>query len=347
MKDRDRRVRGFTLIELLVVIAIIAVLIALLLPAVQAAREAARRSQCVNNLKQIGLGLANYESAIGSLPWGRGPSVGLISENSMSSSLVLILPQMEQSATYNAFNFNDFVNPAGFGTFRPGNASNSTAMYIQVPNYLCPSDPDRLTSKEGRHNYGGCAGADPRVNGAFADGMFRGGDNGSQMTRTMSYRDVVDGLSNTAAYGEKIKGIGGQGGDNLNFPDTGKPSASITQVPNPATNGAQIYYNLCLDKAPGKAGSTLQNIRSQASSWFNGNKAQARYNHTMPPNSWSCGWGADNDGGAMTASSRHPGGVNTLFGDGSVRFLKNTIALPTYWALGTIAGGEVVSADSY
>ena len=339
--------RGFTLIELLVVIAIIAVLIALLLPAVQAAREAARRSQCVNNLKQIGLGLANYESAIGSLPWGRGPQVGLISPTSTSSALVLILPQMEQGAVANAFNFGDFRDASGRGTFGPGNSVNSTAMQIQINTFLCPSDMTRLTNAEGHTNYGGCAGADPRVNSGNADGMFRGGDNGGTTTRTMAYRDITDGLSNTAAFGEKIKGIGGQQGDNLNFPDATKPSSSIVQVANPATNGALIYYNLCKVVAPGQSGVTLQNIRSQASNWFNGNKAQARYSHTMPPNTWGCGWGGDFDGGAMTASSRHPGGVNTLFGDGSVHFLKNTIALPTYWALGTVAGGEVISTDAY
>jgi prepilin-type N-terminal cleavage/methylation domain-containing protein len=110
MRNHCRRT-GFTLIELLVVIAIIGVLVSLLLPAVQAAREAARRSQCVNNLKQIGLGLHNYESAIGSFPWGRGPHVGVNSENMASSALVMILPYIEQKPVYDSFNFADFKQP--------------------------------------------------------------------------------------------------------------------------------------------------------------------------------------------------------------------------------------------
>jgi prepilin-type N-terminal cleavage/methylation domain-containing protein/prepilin-type processing-associated H-X9-DG protein len=341
------RREGFTLIELLVVIAIIAVLIALLLPAVQAAREAARRSQCVNNLKQIGLALHNYESAIGSLPWGRGPNMGLVAENMMSSSLVMILPHMELTAEYNAFNFADFNNPAGSGTFNPTNLTNQTAMAIQVRTYLCPSDIDRLTFPSGHNNYAACAGSDPRVNASTADGMFRGGDNGTTGARIVYLRDVLDGLSNTAAFSEKVKGIGGAQGDNALFRDPMKPSTSVAQVTNPATNGTQIYYDLCKVVDPSNPATALQSIRSQCSNWFNGNKAQCRYSHTMPPNSWSCGWGADNDGGAITATSRHSGGVNCLFGDGSVKFIKNSINLQTWWALGTVSGGEVVSADAF
>jgi prepilin-type processing-associated H-X9-DG protein len=88
-------------------------------------------------------------------------------------------------------------------------------------------------------------------------------------------------------------------------------------------------------------------IRPSCSNWFNGNKPQTRFTQTMPPNSWSCGWGGDNDGGGVPAISRHAGGVNVLMGDGAVRFVKSTISLPTWWALGTIAGNEAVSADAY
>jgi prepilin-type processing-associated H-X9-DG protein len=216
---------------------------------------------------------------------------------------------------------------------------------VQIKVYLCPSDIDRLKNVQGHNNYAACAGAEPRVNADAADGLFRGGNNGTTETRTMKISDALDGLSNTAAFSEKCKGIGGAQGDNLNFRDPIRPSSSVVQIAAPGTNNTQIYYDLCKQANPATA--TLQNIRSQCSNWFNGNKAQCRYSHTMPPNSSSCGWGADQDGGAITATSRHSGGVNVLMGDGAVRFIKSSISVPTWWALGTVAGNEAISADAF
>src|SRR6516165_9395277 len=134
---------GFTLIELLVVIAIIAVLIALLLPAVQAAREAARRAQCVNNQKQLGIGLHNYHQSNDVLPWGSGPWGW-----KDIAAHALLLPYIEQQAAWNAFNFNDGddtdsngVNPAS-----PDTPNNRTVQEMQIIAFLCPSDVNRLTS---------------------------------------------------------------------------------------------------------------------------------------------------------------------------------------------------------
>ncbi len=143
---------GFTLIELLVVIAIIAVLIALLLPAVQSAREAARRAQCTNNLKQLGLAVANYESSTGVLPWGSGPD----GWNNWSAA-VLLLPYLEQQPLYSAINFS-----APSAMF-PSSVWNLTGQAAQVAALLCPSDQDRLTTPYGKNNYMANVGSAPRI----------------------------------------------------------------------------------------------------------------------------------------------------------------------------------------
>ena len=146
------RRRGFTLIELLVVIAIIAVLIALLLPAVQSAREAARRAQCTNNLKQMGLALHNYVNTTDRFPWGAGPW----GWNDWSGH-VMLLPYMEQQSMFNAINF---VN--GCADNRCG-GMNTTAVYNKVQGFLCPSDLDRLSTPHGHNNYMGNAGSAPEL----------------------------------------------------------------------------------------------------------------------------------------------------------------------------------------
>ena len=153
MLRRGRRC-GFTLIELLVVIAIIAVLIALLLPAVQMAREAARRSQCVNNLKQLGVAMHNYHDTHDTLPWGQGP----LNWNDWSA-FPFMLPYMEQAPLYNAINF-DRTN-AAIGFADPGAIQNTTTHRTKVEILLCPSDLDRLTNAEGRTNYAGNSGNTP------------------------------------------------------------------------------------------------------------------------------------------------------------------------------------------
>ncbi len=218
MQRRSDRA-GFTLIELLVVIAIIAVLIALLLPAVQAAREAARRAQCVNNLKQLGIALHNYHDVTGVLPWGAGPW----GWNDWSTH-VMMLPYMEQTPLYNALNFTNGCADGNCG------GVNTTGVYRQVATFLCPSDPDRLSTAQGHNNYMGNAGSAPnsfygwnsQSNGAYGGfaGVFCfvgvacdsppappcGGANGQQPF-SIGFRDVTDGLSNTAAFSERIKGI--------------------------------------------------------------------------------------------------------------------------------------------
>ncbi len=329
-----RRFRqGFTLIELLVVIAIIAVLIALLLPAVQAAREAARRAQCVNNLKQFGLALHNYESSISSLPWGAGPW----GWNDWSTQ-TLMLPYLEQTPLYNSINF--FATGAdGFGNIGTGN---TTSVYTKVNAFLCPSDMDRLTSPQGHINYMGNAGSAPNAyygwnsqsqgaTGAFA-GIFgfvgvdcgavaTGGGcsqaNGQNSGGRVGFRDITDGLSNTAAFSERVKGIGNN--NRSGGADPTKPSSTAYDITGVANDGIQDaapmpMWIACKAANPisGSTTATLDNQDAGGMRWDVGYAADTRYDHVMPPNNYRCS-GNDDDAGrqsAFGASSRHAGGVN-------------------------------------
>jgi prepilin-type N-terminal cleavage/methylation domain-containing protein/prepilin-type processing-associated H-X9-DG protein len=368
MRRRSGRA-GFTLIELLVVIAIIAVLIALLLPAVQAAREAARRAQCVNNMKQIGLALHNYHSAINALPWGAGPW----GWNDWSTH-VMLLPYIEQTTLYNAINFANGCADGNCGNI------NTTAVYRQVAGFLCPSDLDRLSTAQGHNNYMGNAGSAPnsfygwngQSNGAFGPnaGVFCfigvacdqppappcGLANGQQRF-SLGFRDITDGLSQTAAFSERVKGIGSNNQNNpLGF-DTLNPSASlvnVTQVTNDGIADAAptaMYNNCRTFVLPNPVPTSLLDSQdSSGAKWDVGYAQNTRYVHVMPPNNrFNCDGDPDDAGrqSAYGASSRHSGGVNVLMCDGSVRFVKSTVAAQTWWAVGTRSNNEVVSSDSY
>ena len=357
--------RGFTLIELLVVIAIIAVLIALLLPAVQAAREAARRTQCVNNMKQLGIALHNYHDVTGKLPWGAGPW----GWNDWSAH-VMMLPYMEQTAMYNAINFTN-----GCADGNCGNV-NTTAVYNKVNGFLCPSDTDRLTTSQGHNNYMGNAGSAPNAfygwnsqsNGS--SGKFSGifcfigvacdslpappcGQANGQPVFSIGFRDIIDGLSQTVAMSERVKGIGSNNNSQI---DSSSPSSSFVDVPGVANDGVTDaqplpFYNACRGfQTSAITLASLDNQDSSGARWDVGYAADTRYVHVMPPNyTIQCG-GTNDDAGRQAgygATSRHAGGVNTLFADGSVRFVKSTVNINAWWALGTRAGSEVISSDSF
>ena len=346
-----RKSSGFTLIELLVVIAIIAVLIALLLPAVQSAREAARRAQCVNNLKQLGIALHNYHDATSSMPFGHGP-FGWNDWNAQT----FLLPYLEQGTIYNTINFSNNISSAA-----PGNPQNVTSQKIQVAGYLCPSDTNRLTSPYGHINYVGCEGSNPQFFGAQFDGLFgwvvnpypdASGDNKSNLGRSgrsLNFRDVTDGLSNTAAFSEKVMGIG----NNNSTRDPLIPSSNIYQVnfTPTATNPENLpngYALLC--KALNPLKTTPAGTEAAGNHYWTGHPYAGRYNHVMRPNTWACLYpinGITNGNGAVPPSSRHSGVVNVLFADGSVRAVKTTISETVWWAIGTRNGGEVVSSDAY
>jgi prepilin-type N-terminal cleavage/methylation domain-containing protein/prepilin-type processing-associated H-X9-DG protein len=345
---RSQQRPGFTLIELLVVIAIIAVLIALLLPAVQAAREAARRAQCVNNLKQVGIALHNYHSALDTLPPGQLEGTNWCDW----SAHTMLLPYLEQSAVYNAINFSGWE--VGASPALPGYPANTTAQRVALNVFLCPSDVDRLTTAEGHNNYAACSGSSPdstAVLGPF-NGPFLCASPGSGSVSSQVYKfsSITDGLSNTAAFSEKVKGIGA-----TNPLDGMKPSSTVYLVNPPANPSVpDQYYASCgaIDPRtnPLATGQGFDQLPTGVGgAWHVGYPPQTRYTHVMPPNGVSCDFGSGGGGvrGAHTASSRHAGGVNVLFCDGGVRFIKQSVNVKTWWALGTISLGEVVSADSY
>ena len=348
MTHRNRR--GFTLIELLVVIAIIAVLIALLLPAVQAAREAARRSQCINNLKQIGLAMHNYEQSIQILPWGLGPG----GWNDWGV-FPMLLPGMEQAPLFNSINFTNTGNATNTGNngtttlpFAGGAALQNTTVFLTKLNVLlCPSDQDRLTSLLGHNNYYGNAGSTPAS--LYGSSQFDGLFLYIAAAKCVAFRDISDGLSNTAAFSERVKGVVIENSQQVDI--LTNPSSSVWSIAaTPVVNTSQPYYNACIattSTTPLWTGLGAVNPDAAGSQWWSGYETFSRYNHVMPPNGLNCGYGNYSGGGAFTASSRHSGGVNVLFADGSTRFVKNTVSPQTWWALGTRAANEVVSADSY
>ena len=363
MSKRPSR-RGFTLIELLVVIAIIAVLIALLLPAVQAAREAARRSQCVNNLKQMSLAAANFESANGTLPPGTGPYPTATSDKTRMSAVAVLLPFMEQSAAYSAFNLQ-----VGVGLGAP---QQLTAMYQVVSGYVCPSDPNTVKFAQsapaglGYSNYFGSLGNTPSQQlgsaayqeantgraGVFNFRLKTGGSAFLDAAQTMPNPDylaciatklseITDGTSNTALFSETKRSRANQNTtteipttDPINVYTSASPFTGVTAVDPPED---------CRTFA------TQTRIRYRGQMYYRDLPSTSSYSHTVPPNYkfWDCA-----DLGTYTqvhgaARSYHSGGVNVSFCDGSVRFIKESISLPTWRALGSRGGGEIVSADSY
>jgi prepilin-type N-terminal cleavage/methylation domain-containing protein/prepilin-type processing-associated H-X9-DG protein len=335
--------RGFTLIELLVVIAIIAVLIALLLPAVQAAREAARRSQCVNNLKQLGIGMHNYHDVTGSLAWGHG----WFGWNDWGAA-TLMLPYIEQGALYNAINFANSGNAAV-----PGWAQNTTIEKVTINLLLCPSDNDRITNGYGHVNYCGNAGNNP--NCFFGNNNETSAENGVYFSvangkKTPGFRDITDGLSQTAGWSEKVKGQTFNGATDSSIYDPLTPSSAVVSVAAPGSGNdvtPNPYYTSCRAKAPTPGVALAGGGIALGAYWWDGHPECGMYNHVMTPNTWGCSDANVNDIGAFPPSSRHSGGVNELFCDGSVRFVKSSIANTVWWALGSAAGGEVVDNSSY
>jgi prepilin-type N-terminal cleavage/methylation domain-containing protein/prepilin-type processing-associated H-X9-DG protein len=362
--------RGFTLIELLVVIAIIAVLIALLLPAVQSAREAARRAQCVNNLKQIGLAIHNYHTAQNSFPLGgsgvwNGPyGTGYVCSWGTFGSLAMMLGYLEQQPLYNAANFSLAVWWAQ-GTTGAGWPQNFTVSKTAINSFICPSDGIPPIAQTGQwdgvlNNYYASVGTTVAYWGATTtSGLF------TQGGQAYGVQAATDGTSNTIAYGECLAGNpttyatkGGQlfrmginiaGPPSINWGSSNQPT-DASQNPKAALADLATCQSY-IQNPPGHG-----NMDDRGTKWSVGDGGEGLFNTIIPPSStqysMACcnynapGYGCD-DGYYFGSSSNHPGGANFAFADGHVIFLKSSISIRTYWALGTRAYGEVVSADQY
>jgi len=354
MESKGGRLRaGFTLIELLVVIAIIAVLIALLLPAVQAAREAARRAQCINNLKQFGIALHNYHNNLNVFPMGASD---MINGWQQWSAVTMLLPYMEQGPVYNSINF-------GSTGCEPSSNVNTTAFRSSVSAFLCPSDVDRLTNAEGHINYCDNWGSKALRYSSDPSGPFGTNkcnwNSGNCGAKPIGLSDILDGSSQTAAFSERVKGVGnGQQLQLVQSRDTLKPSSNqydASSFGNSApggdqdTNPSKAFYTSCLAVNPNTA--TIAKAGIIGGFWHSTLNGNTNYNHVMPPNSISCVYSMSGDWnhpqGALTATSRHSGVVNVLMCDGSTRSVKSSVSNVTWWALGTKAGNEVVSGDSW
>jgi prepilin-type N-terminal cleavage/methylation domain-containing protein/prepilin-type processing-associated H-X9-DG protein len=336
----DRR-RGFTLIELLVVIAIIAVLIALLLPAVQAAREAARRMQCVNNLKQIGLAMHNYQSSNDTLPYGARACC-------QGTWLLPVLPFVEQTGLYNAWNSygNNSGAPYVDTYFRYNGAANTTVTTTRISAYYCPSDGNNtqtvsttkpaVTSQNYVANFG---------NITFEQGVI----SGSTFTPSLTYKGVTYPF-----LGAPFTDIGAPTPYNGTSQDGDAPTVSFAAITDGLSN--TMLVSECVVPSSGPK------TDLRAYSWWS---YAASFSGFLTPNTTNPDWIqsasycnypyqqnppcmlGQSSMDMFAARSRHPGGVNVGFVDGSVKFIKNSVSPYTWWSIHTINGKEVINGDAY
>jgi prepilin-type processing-associated H-X9-DG protein len=332
MLGRARSESGFTLIEVLVIIGILALVAGLLLPAVQSARESARRWQCQNNLKQLGLALNHYQDVFQRYPppntaSGRAYYIGVYSVHAR------ILPYLDQVPLYDSINFLTGAIPLetmGLGPVPAflmyGIEANATASATSVSIFLCPSDGGPFQTHG--CNYRGNTGVGP---GSHTMAEFPDGGNGLMPeSESVSAASVPDGLSNTAAFGERLRGSGRR-----SAPD---PARDYFALGTLAENADQLLIGC---RAFARRDSDTLVVAGRW--WFLSGRERTLYNHAQSPNGHipDCLYPSMITGeGMATARSFHPGGVNSCMGDGSVRFVTEGVDLRVWRAIGSRNGGE-------
>jgi prepilin-type N-terminal cleavage/methylation domain-containing protein/prepilin-type processing-associated H-X9-DG protein len=351
--------RGFTLIELLVVISIIAVLIALLLPAVQSAREAARRAQCTNNLKQLGLAVHNYATSFNVIPamtmFPGGQEV--MSQGWGPTWLIPILPQIEQGNLFSAYNF---YAPAIVTGASPSGLENTTVTYTQIATLLCPSEneptrPALTATTNYVGNYGG-----PGQIAAYTGTIVPIGDaNGTPplgRVGPVRIEAVPDGLSNTALFSEALHGIQGSPvvhpGNNADA-KRGVYNGAVGGGVGAGSTVAVSFVQSCQALPASTASLNSDHLGNTAYATYPWHVGMVNYNHVGPPNSMHCQDSSDagwlsyvGPSGSAPPTSNHPGGVHITFADGHVQFVKDSINQQTWWAIGTRNGKEIVNSDA-
>ena len=328
--------QAITLIELLVVIAIIAFLMALLLPAVQATRETARRTQCLNNLKQIALAAHNYERARGHFPTGADSKKYAAAPTHPYtfyrwSTLAHLTPFLEETAAFNALKLGLPLYDPTFKVF----PENKPGVALVLPLFLCPSDRQVPVADDfGPTNYAACAGSGAGGGTPFAtDGIF-------YVNSRTRIRDIRDGTAHTVIFAESLLGDGPE-------------SFTNSALADPRTT-YRFHYVTPLTEGTCQSAVNWNFTNRRGFAWASGEYRCALYNHYLPPNSPTLDCLAARLTGGFdvrlaaygwrAARSNHVGGVNVALADGSARFVEDTVDLSTWRALGTRAGGEQVSA---
>ena len=310
------RSRGLTIIELLVVILIVGMVVALLVPAVQSARESSRRLQCANNLRQVGIALNHYSVAEQVLPpsrdWG------------LYSFYVPLLPYLDQGSLYSAMNL---TAPAMLGLGSSGLEHHAiyTTAVTRISVLICPSDSP-APWQGATTNYPGNVGFGFPGTASFRDGVFEATRSGV----SISLNQVADGLSNTVAVSEWVLGAGAATSSNVlgNIYQTAVIS-DFERFVATCTAGDQF---------------TARAPWGKWCFWWQAELGWTLYNHNQVVNQRTCSNGSSIAQSSITAASNHPGGANSLYLDGHVGFLKQTVTLAVWRALGSRSAGETVTS---